>query len=50
MYRKSPNKQMEARESMMLSSSVFANFSSNVLYNGVEEVGITRLNALDSFD
>ena len=50
MFCKSPHRQMEGEESMMLTSSVFANFSSNVLYNGVEEVGITRLNALDSFD
>ena len=50
MFFKSPNKQMEARDSMMRSSFVFANFSSNALYNGVEEVGITRLNALDCFD
>ena len=41
---------MEARDSMMRSSFVFANSSSNALYNGVEEVGITKLGASDRFN
>ena len=47
--RKSPNKQLDDRESMMCSSSVFANVSSNVMHNGVAVVGITRRKACDRF-
>ena len=50
MFFNSPNKQMEARDSMMCSSFVFANVSSNALYNGVDDVGITKLDASDTLN